>query len=77
MKHQKAETKFVGCIYNEDYKASLELGKYYRIVPDEKAAKHGYLRIVDESGEDYLYPKHYFAQVEIIPDLEEALLKAS
>lgn len=77
MKHQNTESRFVGCIYNEDYQASLELGKYYRVIPDEKAAKHGYLRIVDESGEDYLYPKHYFAQVEIIPDLEEALLKTS
>jgi hypothetical protein len=77
MKHQNTESRFVGCIYNEDYQASLELGKYYRVIPDEKAAKHGYLRIVDESGEDYLYPKHYFAHVEIIPELEEGLLKTS
>jgi hypothetical protein len=77
MKHGNTEPRFVGCIYNEDYQASLELGKYYRVIADEKAAQHGYLRIVDESGEDYLYPKHYFAQVEIIPDLEEALLKTS
>ena len=77
MTDPNTETKFVGCIYNEDYEASLELGKYYRVIPDEKAAKHGYLRIIDESGEDYLYPKHYFARVEIIPDFEEALLKAS
>ena len=54
MKHQNTESRFVGCISNRDYQASLELGKYYRVIPDEKAAKHGYLRVVDESGEDYL-----------------------
>jgi hypothetical protein len=71
------ETRFVGCITNEDYEASLELRKYYQVLPDAKAAEHGYIRVIDESGEDYLYPQHYFAQVEMIRDVEEALLKAS
>lgn len=77
MKNWNAATNFVGCISNPDYEASLELWKYYRVLPDEKASTHGYLRIVDESGEDYLYPQHYFSQVEMVRDLEEALLKAS
>lgn len=77
MKNWNLNAKFVGCISNQDYEASLQLSKYYRVLPDEKASRHGYLRIVDESGEDYLYPEHYFSQVEMVRDLEEALLKAS
>jgi hypothetical protein len=77
MKHWNADSRVVGCISNKDYEASLQLRKYYKVIPDDKAAEHGYLRIVDESGEDYIYPQHYFAQVELLRDLEEALLKAS
>jgi hypothetical protein len=77
MEHWNVESKVVGCISNQDYEASLQLRKYYQVLQDDKAAKHGYLRIVDESGEDYLYPQHYFAPVEIIQDLEQALLKVS
>jgi hypothetical protein len=77
MRNWNVDTNFVGCISNQDYEASLELWKYYRVLPDEKASTHGYLRIIDESGEDYLYPQHYFSQVEMVRDLEEALLKAS
>lgn len=43
------------CVNNEGYTASLEVGKLYRVIPDEEAASHGYLRVVDESGEDYGY----------------------
>ncbi len=53
-KHRKASS-FVVCIRNEDYKASLEVGKLYRVIPDEEAASHGYIRVIDESGEDYGY----------------------
>ena len=77
MRNWNVDTNFVGCISNQDYEASLELWKYYRVLPDENASTHGYLRIIDESGEDYLYPQHYFSQVEMVRDLEEALLKAS
>jgi hypothetical protein len=48
------------CINNEDYKASLEFGKIYKIIKDIKAEAKNFIRIVDESGEDYLYPKNYF-----------------
>ncbi|MEK6279530.1 MAG: hypothetical protein AABN95_04180 [Acidobacteriota bacterium] len=77
MEHWNVDSKVVGCISNQDYEASLQLHKYYQVLPDDKAAKHGYLRVVDESGEDYLYPQHYFAFVELIQDLEQALLKVS
>ncbi len=55
------------CVDNTDYKASLIPGKVYRIVPDSKAAKDDLVRIVDESGEDYLYHKSYFLFVEFPP----------
>ncbi len=54
---------FALCVDNTDYKASLILGKAYRIIPDSVAAKDDLVRVVDESGEDYLYPKAHFVFV--------------
>lgn len=73
----RAKNRFAVCVHNEDYKASLELRKIYRIIPDATAAEHDLLRVVDESGEDYLYPKHYFIPIELSQEVEEALLTAS
>ncbi|HET7480748.1 MAG TPA: hypothetical protein VFJ72_14680 [Rubrobacteraceae bacterium] len=73
----RAENRFAVCVHNEDYKASLELRKIYRIIPDDTAVGHNLLRVVDESGEDYLYPKHYFIPIELSQEIEEALLAAS
>ena len=56
--------KFVICVNNEGYEASLELRKLYEVLPDKSAARHGQVRVIDESGEDYLYPKSFFASVE-------------
>ena len=56
--------KFVLCITN-DQCPDLEQRKVYRVLPDAKAAREGYLRIVDESGEDYLYPESYFVPVSL------------
>ncbi len=53
------------CIDNSAYPASLELDKIYRVLADDEAATGGDLRIVDESGEDYLYPTRWFAGVEL------------
>lgn len=53
---------YAACERNDGYPASLELGRTYVVLPDPKAAEHGLLRIVDESGEDYLYPQEYFAE---------------
>jgi len=55
---------FVLCVDNADYKASLILGKVYRIIPDPEAAKDDLVRIMDESGEDYLYHKTHFVFVD-------------
>ena len=62
---------FARCVDNTDYKASLIPGKVYRIIPDPQAAKDDLVRIVDESGEDYLYHKDHFAFV----DLPRAIAK--
>jgi hypothetical protein len=71
------EVRFVICLRNEGYPASLELRKLYRVLPDAEAAARGHVRVIDESGEDYLYPAEYFAEVELPHAIEEALLRAS
>jgi hypothetical protein len=71
------EPRFVVCIRNADYPASLELRKLYQVVNDPDAAALGQLRVIDESGEDYLYPRQYFAAIELPKPLEATLLKAS
>ena len=65
------------CINNKGYRASLEVGKLYRTIPDPTAAKHGYVRIVDESGEDYGYSADRFFSIVLPKPLEKALLKAA
>ena len=67
--------QFVVCINNVDYPASLELHKIYCVIPDEDAATEGDIRVVDESGEDYLYPSSYFVPIQVPQILEESLLR--
>ena len=67
--------RFVVCIDNSDYEASLELHKIYTVVPDPDAARDGDLRIVDESGEDYLHAAGRFAAIEVPKAVQQALLK--
>jgi hypothetical protein len=54
--------RFVLCVRNEGYPAALELRKVYRVLGDERAAKRHQVRVVDESGEDYLYPREWFVE---------------
>jgi hypothetical protein len=68
---------FVVCINNADYPASLELHKIYRAVPDEEAALDGDVRVIDESGEDYLYPADNFVYIEVPEAVKQALLSQS
>ena len=68
---------FVVCVNNDDYAASLELRKLYEILPDEEASKHGQVRVIDESGEDYLYPESFFAPVELPALTEERILRVA
>ena len=66
-------SNFAVCINNEGYKASLEVGKLYRVIPDEEATSHGYMRVVDESGEDYGYDADRFFPLEVPQALADAL----
>ena len=59
---------FLLCVSNENNPASLELWKLYRCIPDDTAARLGCVRVFDESGEDYLYPKDYFVSIRL-PEL--------
>lgn len=66
--------QFAICVKNEKYLASLQLWKVYRILPDEKGARHNMVLVVDESGEDYLFSANYFVPVELPQAVESALL---
>jgi hypothetical protein len=57
--------EFVLCMKDSGYPESLEVRKVYRVVPDADALSHGLIRVVDESGEDYLYPKDFFVPIEV------------
>lgn len=70
------ERKFALCIKN-DACDDLELRKIYEVRQDLRAARDGYLRIIDESGEDYLYPESYFVLVELPREAQQALVVAS
>ena len=61
----RASKGLVVCINNEGYSVSLERRKLYVTMPDAEATKHGQLRVIDESGEDYLYPQEFFVAVEL------------
>ena len=66
---------FAICVKNDDYRASLELRKLYPVLEDEFAGQHNMIRVVDESGEDYLYPSSYFVRVELPQSVEQTLRK--
>jgi len=74
MKQTKTSSrKFAICVSNADYPVSLELHKLYRLVPDDEAEHDGDLRVIDESGEDYLYSAEYFVLVEFPRPIQRAL----
>ena len=74
---EKKNLRFAVCISNDDYPASLEVGKLYQVIPDAVAESHGYIRVIDESGEDYGYSKDRFFPIEIPVTLQKALLIAA
>lgn len=65
MRERKRRPSFVICIKNSGYPASLEVRKVYRRLPDPPGARRGYLRVIDESGEDYLYPREFFVELRL------------
>ena len=68
--------QFVVCLENEGYEVSLERRKIYRVLPDPDAAKHRQIRVIDESGNDYLYPQRFFAPIELSQAIRRAVLDA-
>lgn len=64
------------CVRNKYYAASLEVRKIYQTLADDQAQKHGHLRVIDESGEDYLYPADYFVPIKLPQSAEKAVLQA-
>ena len=65
MKHRNSASRFVVCVKNRGFAASLERRKIYRALPDAAAENRGLIRVVDESGEDYLFPQSYFVAIEL------------
>ena len=76
-RQRRQESQFVVCVANDGYPASLELHKIYRVPPDDQARRDGDLWIIDESGEDYLYPAQWFVPVEIPQAVKVSMLRTS
>ena len=74
---KKPARRFAVCVQNEGYEAALERNKIYVLIADPDAEKDGDIRVVDESGEDYLYPADWFVPVDVPKAVEASLLKAS
>ncbi len=73
---EKAPRRFAVCVKNDGYEASLERNKLYVTIPDPEAEKDGLVRVIDEDGEDYLYPEDWFVAVEVPKAVEVSLLRA-
>ena len=69
--------RFVVCVRNDGYEASLERNKIYTVLPDDDAERDGDLRVVDESGEDYLFAADRFVAIEVPAAVRASILKAS
>lgn len=69
--------QFAICLDNSGYKASLEVGKLYQVIQDEEAEAHGYLQVVDESGEDYAFTSTRFHLISLPVAVEQVLLAAA
>ena len=74
--YRHSVNRFVVCINNKGYEASLQIGKLYRVITDENAVEYGLLRVIDEEGEDYGYPTERFFPVEIPQALARVLQTA-
>jgi hypothetical protein len=72
MTKENENSVYALCVDNKDCE-DLEQRKIYRVIPDDAAAKEGYLRVVDESGDDYLYPESYFVLIQLPREAQKAL----
>jgi hypothetical protein len=73
----RAPRRLVICLDNSGYEVSLERRKIYVAIPDAEAARHGRIRVVDESGEDYLYPEERFVEAELPQAARRAVMQAA
>ncbi|MBC7930401.1 MAG: hypothetical protein H7Z38_07500 [Rubrivivax sp.] len=74
MKSQKTDSKLAICVDNSGYEMSLERRKVYPVLPDESAERSNFIRVVDETGEDYLFPTDRFVLITVTREVEEAVL---
>lgn len=77
MNRHNTKSQFVVCVKNKGYPASLERRKIYQVLPDPQASAHDLIRVIDESGEDYLYPADYFVPITLPQTLAKALALAA
>jgi hypothetical protein len=75
MKGKTIQARFAVCIDNKAYPDDLKVRTIYQVLPDESAAKSNYIRVVDETGEDYLYPAEYFVLIEVPSEAQKALME--
>lgn len=76
-RRHRSALKFAVCINNSQYPTSLELHKIYRVLVDEDAAQEGDVRVIDESGEDYLYPAEWFVPIRLPEKVKASVLRGS
>ncbi len=68
--------RYVICVRNDECE-DLEVRKIYQVLPDKRAAANGYVRVIDESGEDYLYPEAYFVTVRLSQEVQRAVARTA
>ncbi len=76
-KTKAASARLLICVENKGYTVSLEKRKIYVSLHDPRAARHGHVRVIDESGNDYLYPKRFFLPITVPQSVRKAILKAA
>lgn len=76
-RNRSRKPRLLVCLRNDGYEVDLQVGKAYLSLPDREGEKDGFVRVIDESGEDYLYPAEAFLPISLSPVVEKALLLAS
>ena len=74
MEAETTKARFAVCVNNAGYPDDLKVRTVYQVLPDESAAKSDYVRVIDETGEDYLYPASYFVFIDVPPEAAKALM---
>ena len=77
MEVEDTQPRFAVCINNSVYPDDLKIRTVYQVLPDESAARSNYIRVIDETGEDYLYPAECFVLIDVPPEVAKALMTAA